>query len=181
MKFEGYWIFEKVAHVMIETARTSPRYNGISNEANSRLLDRLRFIHVSSGTVGIFSFDQGHHSSGWWKNPEYERCWHLSLSFFDPVTSLPRDKDWHLTEKWLSAFYHDNVRFVWSEPPYSKHGKPLDVWHYRVFCDPAWEPIIPRGEVYNKTLTEAGWLSFSDLQDARAKSLQKLTPLPGEQ
>ena len=29
----------------------------------------------------ILTRDVGYHSSGWWKNPDYERCYHLSISF----------------------------------------------------------------------------------------------------
>jgi hypothetical protein len=37
------------------------------------------------------------------------------------------------------------------------------VWHYRLFADPSWAAIVPRGEVYSTELTEAGYLSFSEL------------------
>lgn len=37
------------------------------------------------------------------------------------------------------------------------------VYHYRLFCDEAWKPIMPRGEVYSTQFTERGWKSFSDL------------------
>lgn len=128
------------------------------------LLDACTADHLSTGTRLIFTWDIGHHASGWWKNPEYERCWHLSLSFRDPLTGELAPKDPKGTDRWLEAFYGDDRRFVWAEPPYSAEGKTHGVWHYRVFCDAGWRPIVPRGEVYNTELTEAGWLSFSELQ-----------------
>ena len=126
--------------------------------------ERCRAIHRTSGTFIIFSRDIGHHSSGWWKNPDYERCFHLSLSFFDPVTMQRAPRDKNLTKQWVEAFYGSDRDKLWCEPPYSDEGKANEIWHYRLFCDPAWEPIIPRGEVYGRELTEAGWLSYSDVQ-----------------
>jgi hypothetical protein len=145
------------------------------------LLNSLTGDHMPTGTRLVFSWDEGMHSSGWWKNPDYERCWHLSVSFRDPITGESRPKSVSLTEQWLDAFYGNNQRYVWSESPYSAAGKRRDTWHYRVFCDPAWQPIIPRGEVYSREFTEAGWLSYSDLQNEHARALQQLDQLPGEQ
>jgi hypothetical protein len=78
------------------------------------------------------------------------------------------------TEKWLDAFYRDAKCHVWSEPPFSKTGKAFGMWHYRVFCTKFWTPITPRGEVYSRELTEAGWKSFSELQASHADALSKL-------
>jgi hypothetical protein len=179
--FDRHWLMEGVAREMRRRASTSARYNGIMTEFNRKLLTSCTADHVSTGTRLIFTYDEGHHSSGWWKNPDYERCWHLSLSFFDPLSGEHVPKDVKRTSEWLIAFYGEARRFLWAESPYSAHGKTADVWHYRVFCDPAWQPIIPRGEVYSKEFTEAGWQSYSDLSSAHARALQELEPLPGEQ
>ena len=179
--FEYHWLMENVAREMRRVALTGPTYDGLNTSLNRQTLWRCTGVHIITGSKMIFSRDAGHHSGGWWKNPDYERCWHLSLSFFDPVTELPRDKDVRLTEQWIEAFFHDDKRCLWSESPFSLKGKALTVWHYRVFCNPAWEPIIPKGEVYSKELTEAGWRSFSDLQTEHARELAKLEAQPGEQ
>ncbi|MGP0075590.1 MAG: hypothetical protein ACLPWF_27050 [Bryobacteraceae bacterium] len=178
--FDRHWLMEGVARQMRRQAANSPCYTGITTPQNLRLLNSLTADHLATGTRLIFSRDAGHHSSGWWKNPDYERCWHLSMSFLEPLTGKPRDKDVKLTNRWLEAFYGENRRYVWSESPYSPDGKARNVWHYRVFCDPAWQPIVPRGEVYSRELTEAGWLSFSDLQGEHSRALAALEPLPGE-
>ena len=180
-EFDAYWLMESVAVQMRRTALASGFYNGVMTPANARLLNRCTADHLATGTRLIFTRDAGMHSSGWWKNPDYERCWHLSLSFHDPLTSAAIGKDASLSEQWIEAFYHSDQRYVWAEPPYSEHGKVAGVWHYRVFCNPAWEPILPRGEVYSREFTERGWLSFSDLQNEHARMLQQLNPLPGEQ
>lgn len=130
------------------------------------------FIVIGELTVtAIFSRDVGHHSGGWLKNPDYERCWHLSLSFRgsdgDPLNSrrrLERAPQIHrLAKRLCECFYGPNTRYIWAEPPFSDVGKKFQVWHYRVFADEHWFPIIPRGEVYSKELTEQGWKSFSEL------------------
>ena len=29
----------------------------------------------------VMTRDIGYHTSGWWKNPDYERCYHLSIDY----------------------------------------------------------------------------------------------------
>jgi hypothetical protein len=111
----------------------------------------------------IFTRDEGHHTSGWFKNPDYERCFHLSTSFFnyDARELAPQSRKESL--RWVRLFYGDDARYAWAEPPASPLGKRHDAWHYRVFCDAGWQPIKPRGEVYSLEFTELGWKSFSEL------------------
>lgn len=172
--FDQHWLMEGVARQMWRKASTSRRYNGLATVDNLGLLDSCTGDHLATGTRLIFTFDEGMHSSGWWKNPDYERCRHLSVSFRDPITGESAPKDCKITDLWLEAFYGDDRRYIWSEPPFSSDGKRRDVWHYRVFCDPAWQPILPRGEVYSREFTEQGWLSFSELQTEHARHLQML-------
>lgn len=177
--FDKHWLIDGVARAMrLEGARH--RYSVTMTPGNQLAIDRCTADHLGTGTRLIFTWDEGMHSSGWWKNPDYERCWHLSLSFREPETGTTLPKDAKLTEKWLDAFYGENCRYLWAEPPYSESGKQVEVWHYRIFCDPSWTPIVPRGEVYSREFTEAGWLSFSDMRHAHAQMLAELVPLPGE-
>lgn len=111
----------------------------------------------------ILTRDVYHHESGWWKNPDYERCWHLSLGFYDR-NKQAKDKDIKKTELFLTYIFAKHKRKIWTEPPYSDQGKKKGIWHYRLFCDPNWIPIIPRKEVYSKDYTEPGWMSYSELQ-----------------
>lgn len=104
----------------------------------------------------VFTRDIGYHTIGWWKNPDYERCYHLSISF-------PGGSNNRKLEHILDKFFGNNKRLLWCEPPYSKEGKEAGVYHYRLFCNEKWEPIMPRGEVYSKQFTEIGWKSFSEL------------------
>jgi hypothetical protein len=141
----------------------------------------------------MFTRDEGHHTSGWLKNPEYERCWHLSLSVagplprldarvvadpnagrlvgpdLKPLVGLPVQQpelDRDLEEAWVDAFFADDKRYVWRESAKSQVGREKAVWHYRVFADEQWVPLVPRGEVYSTEFTEAGWQSWSELHAA---------------
>lgn len=130
-------------------------------------MERCRSIHAPSGTLAIFTRDTGYHSSGWWKNPDYERCWHLSLSPLPGqiITLAPvvRELDKKIRRHWLDAAFGEHLSYVWVEPPFSEDGKRREVWHWRLFCDANWTPILPRKEVYTKEFTELGWKSSSDV------------------
>lgn len=112
----------------------------------------------------IFTRDVGHHTCGWWKNPDYERCWHLSISFLGGKNKTGLTKI-------IDGLFGDDKKMIWVEPPYSNYGKSKEVWHYRLFCDQFWQPIIPRGEVYSKEFTEAGWKSYSEVQSIKSNKL----------
>jgi len=105
----------------------------------------------------VFTRDTGYHTGGWWKNPDYERCWHLSISFRS-------GNEKKALKEILSNLFGSYEKFLWVESPYSEQGKSMQVWHYRLFCNENWEPIQPRGEVYNTDFTERGWKSFSELK-----------------
>jgi hypothetical protein len=70
-------------------------------------------------------------------------------------------------EKILDGLFGQNKKMIWIEPPYSEHGKSKEVWHYRLFCDANWFPIMPRGEVYSKEFTEKGWKSYSEIHSQK--------------
>ncbi len=112
----------------------------------------------------IFTRDVGAHSCGWKKNPDYERCYHLSVSF-------KSGKNKNALEKILTGLFGEHKRKLWIEPPHSVAGKRNDVWHYRLFCDQFWQPIIPRGEPYSTEFTELGWKSYSEVQSNKIKFL----------
>lgn len=127
-----------------------------------------------TGTQFVFTRSKGMHECGWWKNPDFNQCYHLSLSFFDPETMEHRDHDHKLADKWCAAFFGDDRRLVWVEAPHSPHGRLLDIRHYRLFMDPHFQTSVkPRGEVYTREFTEAGWLSYSDLQYKMAQEIAK--------
>lgn len=152
----------RVARYMRQEAVTGFT-DGHLGVAQREYLARCR--RVVYGTTVIFTRDTGMHSSGWLKNPDYERCLHLSLSpapgrIWTPDTP---DLDRKLTAGWLQAFFGEHRRYALAESPKSEAGKRVGVWHWRVFCDAEWNPYLPRGEVYSTELTELGWKSASEL------------------
>lgn len=138
---------------------------------------RARQIHEKTGTSLMFTRDKGMHSSGWFKNPDYDRCYHLSISFWDmetnPEQPAPRPYEHNLAQLWVNLFYGDWTRYVWTEST-ALESLPCEVWHYRVLCNPKWQPIVPRKEVYSREFIEKGWQSFSDQRADRIEIVNKL-------
>ena len=161
--YDNRWLMASVASHLRRQALTGT-WDGVSTKYNKAYLERCKAFHSSTGTMLIFSRDTGHHTSGWWKNPDYESCYHLSLSFRDPETENPCAHNIKLTKEWIELLFAGNARLLWAEPPCSDLGKKYDTWHYRLFCNKFWEPILPRKEVYSKDFTPAGWKSWSDVQ-----------------
>lgn len=144
-------------------------YDGLM--INGRLPDYVRrCTHYCANTDArmIYTRDVGMHTCGWWKNPDYERCLHLSISFegHEAGRVYPLPQNHRVARRWATALFGDDVRRCWIEPPFSDAGKVRDVWHYRVFCAPDWSAFTPRGEVYSRDWTPADWLSWSDLYGA---------------
>jgi hypothetical protein len=119
----------------------------------------------------LLSRDRMHHSIGWWRNAEYEYCWHLSVSAITlenyyaerdratrlnervtpPFEDVPR-KD---LELWTQAIFGEHVDKLWNEPggtdprltPDEKR-RHSPIWHLRLFLDPQLlnakgEPHVP--------------------------------------
>jgi hypothetical protein len=162
--------FDKWVEAMTKQHRTIAATGTWDGRMPTAYYKACRQINPFRGVSSIVTRDVGYHSSGWWKNPDYEQCLHMSLSFFDPATQSPRPQDHDVAMKIARALFFPNVKLAWIEPPYSATGKTHGVYHYRLFCDAHWQAIKPRGEVYSTELTDAGWKSFSDVQDAVAET-----------
>lgn len=153
---------EQVAY---EMRRNAARGATNGTEASYRSSYFRSCPRIEYGTSLIFTRDTGHHSSGWFRNPDYERCLHLSTAPAPTAIWTPStpDLDEELRAAWVRAFFRDDVRYVWAESPKTPEGRRLGVWHWRLFCDESWTPIMPRGEVYSSEFTELGWRSASEL------------------
>jgi hypothetical protein len=121
------------------------------------------------------SRDRMHHSVGWWRNAEYEYCWHLSVAAkavpFPPSQTMwaSVDFDWIPRDEvryWSHAIFGEHVDKLWFEPggtdPRLTRQEALThakFWHMRLFLDPELldargephVPFIPAGEVYDLT------------------------------
>jgi len=156
----------KLAKIMLHNARLG-FFDGQVSSTHTKYFRKCTRLHFDTGTQLIFTRDVGYHTSGWFKNPDYERCYHLSLSFHDLEHGTYRAFEPELASAWCSAFYGDAVTKIWEEgwSDKSKNTPGLvESRHYRVFCNPAWLAILPRGEVYTRDFTDKHWLSWSDKQ-----------------
>jgi hypothetical protein len=152
--------------VLFSNAAVHMRLRAASGVWNGKFIDEYFmscawYIEQFEATA-YFMKEEGYHTGGWWKNPDYERCWHLSLSFKGGY-------DKSATQSIIDALFGENKKLLWIEPPYSMPGKKADVWHYRLFADEHWNPIKPKGEVYSTQFTERGWKSFSELNETDKK------------
>lgn len=120
----------------------------------------------------LLTRDRMHHSVGWWRNAEYEYCWHLSISSRPAAdarlalaglkrpeevgyVSLPQHEETY----WGRLFFAEHANKVWHEPggtdPRLTREEKLrhrHIVHLRLFLDPeTLEPFIPAGEVYDLT------------------------------
>lgn len=122
-------------------------------------LDTDAILEPGRKTRLLLTLDIGYHASGWWKNSDYHRCLHLSVSH--PILLerrvVGRDvASEHEVRAWARAIFGEHVKWSWFEPP----ADPLDVdvlagrretgvWHARLFLDRTNRPILPEGEVYD--------------------------------
>lgn len=155
---------EQVSAQQRAIASGLPHFTGRPDE--EWIVSAGQFYVGEHDALCILTIDAGHHSCGWWKNPDYETCWHLSISFRDRESGAFAPHDRKKAQQIVRAFFREYANLAWCEPPYSRQGKEAGTWHYRLFVDPATRvPILPRGEVYSKQFTERGWKSFSELAE----------------
>jgi len=169
--FDQYWPKPSIMEQMKARAKQfSGLFPPVDMAAGLAVVDACRAQYEQKELITLLAYtmDDGMHSSGWWKNPEYARCYHLSLSFWN-LNETVAPKNEKETAEWVRLFFTPNERWVWAEPPYSNIGKRKGVWHYRLFADEHWQAILPHGEVYSTLKTERGWLSWSDVQDKLKK------------
>ncbi len=114
----------------------------------------------------LLTFDVGYHNSGWWRNSQYDRCFHLSMVVVTPASGLilpdgtrppafetPTEAEMQAVAQ---AVFGDDVTKAWIEPPASKFDPyrtapaSSHCWHVRLFVDRrTGQPIKPEGEVYH--------------------------------
>jgi hypothetical protein len=161
--YNANWLKWSVAEKLLKSSMLG-EFNGMMTSGAAYYLESCKAFHAASGTLLIYTRDTGHHTSGWFKNPEFERCLHLSMSFREPFDMRkPRQHDWTLAAEWCELFFGESKRMAWQEGPKSDVGINLEVEHWRVFCNENWQPIHPKGEVYSLEFTKKGWKSWSEL------------------
>jgi hypothetical protein len=114
----------------------------------------------------LFTYDVGAHNCGWWRNSQYDRCWHLSLVVMKPGARVlegafetPTDVEWRAI---AAAFFGPDVTRAWIEPPasafdtYRTSPQSRHTYHVRVFTDREGHALTPEGEVYTLKPWEDG-------------------------
>ena len=102
----------------------------------------------------LCSFDVGYHSSGWWRNSLYERCWHLSVCVVTNQRTMETPTISEVQEI-ARAFFGTDVQYGWVEPPasafdaYRTAPSSRHTYHVRIFTDLEGNAIMPKGEVYD--------------------------------
>lgn len=162
-----------LSRAMAAHARTG-YYDGIDDFPAGYFNKAIR-VDLTTQTNLILTRDTGMHTSGFLKNPDYDKCWHLSLSFFEPGNRkelLPYDMT--KAEAWVKVFFGNLERYIWHEGPTGRLNLPIEAHHYRVMVNEFWHPIIPRLEVYSTDFTAKGWKTFSAVQAERKQLLKAL-------
>ncbi len=142
------------------------KFDGRMTNQGQAYMESCIFDVPRLGLRVIFTRDTGHHTSGWFKNPDYERCLHMSVSPLALVLNSPApdvDPIESYRDLLLRSFFGVDARLAWCESAKSPEGKAHRVEHWRVFCDESWTPIHPRREVYSRDFTEKGWKSASEI------------------
>lgn len=134
--------------------------NPPSTRMRSHVWDTVALTEPGRPTRVMMTLNVGTHASGWWRNSEYDRCLHLSISHPVKVPGSLRGglEEASLAEvqAWARAAFPDHYRMTWTEPPAKVFDQDVlanrrrpGVWHVRLFLDRNNQPIQPEGEVYN--------------------------------
>ncbi len=146
---------------------TTWTWRGEMGPDTMRRLTYCHFDHGETRTRVMFTRDAGMHESGWIRNPDYDRCFHLSLSPFphDVLIGVVPVLDFRpeIERLWVEAFYGEDAHLTWREGPKTPEGRGREVAHWRLFADAHWQPILPRGEVYHSLFTPPDWRSWSQV------------------
>ncbi len=117
--------------------------------------------HPATGTSITFTRCVGFNEYLGVDDPNFERYLHLSLSFWSaddedgPMPTSRRDEV--LCNLCATAFFGDDDPHTWIDLSQTSDGRALDVWHWYLFCDADWQPIILDPATDTSHLTSIGW------------------------
>lgn len=142
--------------ILMTRAKSRP-WDGSATVLSRHYLDTTALTEPGRPVRIVLTYDVGHHACGWWRNSDYNQCWHLSVSWpagvpvpGRPPTYLEAPPDAEV-RAWARALFGEHVVWTWTEPPASTldpYRRP-GVAHVRLFTDRAGAPILPEGEVYD--------------------------------
>lgn len=144
------------------SARDLPVYDG-DQQRNGWIIGAATWYLPSLRAIVILTRDNLV-KLGWWKNAQYEKCLHLSISFRDPATLESIEWEPAAARRIVEAVFGEARRLTWWEPAYSAQGKARGVQHWRLFYAADWiTPIHPKGEPHTLNVP-AGWREWTDYQ-----------------
>lgn len=142
-----YDSYKPMIQKMRFTALTRP-WDGRSQTIARHIAYFKELTDSEAMTCIILTFDIGHHGCGWWKNSQYDRCLHLSISMSnDGINSVEATQE--EIKAWIELVFKDvhpdALKWLWREPGYERK----EINHYRLFYSKITnQPILPEGEVY---------------------------------
>ena len=137
-------------------------WDGLVNPESNRVLmscfRRVPGIIDQDALISVaLTYDHGYHSSGWWKNSQFDECLHLSISVVGhrkgtgfKSLKAPEAATEAEVKAWLDLVFaplHPKALiWLWEES-----GKTTTaIRHFRLFFSKLTrEPILPEGEVYD--------------------------------
>ncbi len=77
----------KIDTLLVVDMKRTPEFRTFNGRAPSAYLDMCKSLDSVAGAKLIYTRDVDMHESGWFKNPDYDRCYHPSLSFGHKLTN----------------------------------------------------------------------------------------------
>lgn len=145
-------------------ARAHPEYDG-DIERNQWIIERCSHAMLIDGRAVVVILSRDNLvKMGFWKNTDFARCLHLSISFRYPSTGQPAPWCNATAKRIVAAVFGTDARLTWWEPAYTPEGKFCGVQHWRMFYSPGWwMPINPKGEPYTMNVP-FGWNEWTEYQ-----------------
>jgi hypothetical protein len=110
--FDKYWTKPSIVEQMKTRAELfKGRFPSRSDAEGLAIVNACLAQYEQPGliTTLIYTIDDGMHSIGWWKNPEFARCWHLSVAYWYPdQTVAPKQEKASL--EWIELFFRENEK-----------------------------------------------------------------------
>lgn len=145
-------------------ARTLPEYDG-DIEHNQWIIEACSHVMLIEGVAVVVILTRDNLvKMGFWKNIDFARCLHLSISFRDPCTNQTVPWCNATAKRIVAAVFGIDARLTWWEPAYTPEGKFRGVQHWRLFYSPNWSmPIHPKGEPHTLNVP-FGWNEWTEYQ-----------------
>lgn len=131
-------------------------WNGQTEIPRQQRIRAASHLDRDIGVSLLLTYDIGYHASGWWRNSQYDSCWHASLVCINLPDRSYTDPADRVVRAWMHALFREWLHHAWTEPPatssdpYRNAPASRYTTHVRIFTDRSpIRPITPKGEVYD--------------------------------